>query len=87
MSLWRVRRAAVGHEAKDMARRPALSDPWMMASGRSMRPCLRVAASTERFLPLMDLAGKSVEAIPFQTLPGQIDDTHRLGLDVGGDDA
>lgn len=35
----------------------------------------------------MDLAGKYAEAIPFHTLLKQINETHRRGIDVGGDDA
>jgi hypothetical protein len=35
----------------------------------------------------MDLAGKYAEEIPVYTLLKQINETHRRGLDVGGDDA
>ncbi|WP_296806396.1 hypothetical protein [Thiocapsa sp.] len=38
-------------------------------------------------LPFTDLAGKYAEEIPFHTLLKQINETHRRGLDVGGDDA
>ncbi|SDW01051.1 hypothetical protein [Thiocapsa roseopersicina] len=38
-------------------------------------------------LPFMDPAGKYAEEIPFHTLLKQINETHRRGLDVGGDDA
>ena len=38
-------------------------------------------------LPFMDPAGKYAEEIPCHTLLVQINETHRRGLDVGGDDA
>jgi len=38
-------------------------------------------------LPFMDLAGKYAEEIPFHSLSKQINETHRHGLDVDGDDA
>ncbi|HSO83957.1 hypothetical protein [Thiocapsa sp.] len=34
-------------------------------------------------LPFMDPAGKYAEEIPCHTLLGQINETHRRGLDVG----
>ena len=40
-----------------------------------------------RDLLFMDPAGKYAEEIPFHTLLKQINETHRRGLDLGGDDA
>jgi hypothetical protein len=38
-------------------------------------------------MPFMDLAARYADAIPFHTLLKQINETHRRGLEVEGDDA
>jgi hypothetical protein len=75
-------------EMEDLARFPAFLDPLqegIQALYDAMKDG-RYAFGRED-LPFMDLAGKYAEEIPFHTLLKQINETHRRGLDVGGDDA
>jgi hypothetical protein len=73
---------------EDLARCPAFLDP--LQEGFEA-PYVAVKDGSYAFrcedLPFMDLAGKYPEEIPFHTLLKQINETHRRGLDVGGDDA
>ncbi|EXJ13688.1 hypothetical protein [Imhoffiella purpurea] len=55
-----------------------------MTPGRS-RGTRRICVRED--LPFMDLAGKYAEEIPFHSPLEPIDETHRRGIGVGGDDA
>jgi hypothetical protein len=72
----------------DMARFQAFLDP-LQEGTRALYDAVKDGhyAFVREGLPFMDPAGKSAEEIPFHTLLKQIVETHRRGLDVGGDDA
>jgi hypothetical protein len=75
-------------EMEDLARFPAFLDPpqeGIQALYDAMKDGSYAFGRED--LPFMDLAGKYAEEIPFHTLLKQINETHRRGLDVGGDDA
>jgi hypothetical protein len=75
-------------EIEDMARFPAFLDP-LQEGIQALYDAMKEGhyAFGREDLPFMDLAGKYAEEIPFHTLLKQINETHRRGLDVGGDDA
>ena len=81
-------RDCLEYEIEDMSTFPVFLDPLeegIKAVYESMK------AGTYSFgredLPFMDLVARYSEEIPFHTLLSQINETHRHGLDVGGDDA
>lgn len=81
-------RDCLEYEMEDMARFPAFLDPLqegIEALYESMKGG-RYAFGRED-LPFMDLAGKYAEEIPFHTLLKQINETHRRGLEIDGDEA
>jgi hypothetical protein len=75
-------------EMEDLARFPAFLDP-LQEGIQALYDAMKDGsyAFGREDLPFMDLAGKYAEEIPFHTLLKQINETHRRGLDVGGDDA
>lgn len=75
-------------EMEDLASFPAFLDPLQEGVQRLYDAMKDGSYAFGREdLPFMDLAGKYAEEIPFHTLLKQINETHRRGLDVGGDDA
>ncbi|MBK1717806.1 general secretion pathway protein GspF [Thiocystis violacea] len=75
-------------ELEDLTRFPAFLDPLeegIKAVHAAMKDGSYVFGRED--LPFMDLAGKYAEEIPFHTLLNRINETHRRGLDLGGDDA
>jgi hypothetical protein len=81
-------RECMEFELEDMARFPAFLDP-LEEGIKAIHAAMRdgTYAFGREDLPFMDLAGKYAEEIPFHTLLKQINETHRRGLEVGGDDA
>jgi hypothetical protein len=81
-------RDCLEYEIEDMARFPAFLDPLQEGIEAIYED---MKEGRYRFgredLPFMELAAKYAEEIPFHTLLKQINETHRRGLDVGGDDA
>ena len=81
-------RDCLEYEVEDMSKFPAFLDPLeegIKAAYASMK------AGTYRFgredLPFMDLAARYADEIPFHTLLKQINETHRRGLELEGEDA
>jgi hypothetical protein len=82
------RRDCFDLELEELRRFPAFSDPvqeGLQALSEAMKD--GSCAFGREDLPFMELAGKYPEENPFHTLLEQINETHRRGLDVGGDDA
>ncbi len=81
-------RDCLEYESEDMTRFPAFLDP-LQEGIQALYAAMTDGgyAFGREDLPFMDLAGKYAEEIPFHTLLKQINETHRRGLDVGGDDA
>ena len=74
-------------EIEDMTRFPAFLDPLdegIKAIYKSMVDGSYTFGRED--LPFMDLAAKHADEIPFHTLLKQINETHRRGLDLGGED-
>jgi len=74
-------------EIEDMTRFPAFLDPLdegIKAVYQSMVDGSYTFGRED--LPFMDLAAKHADEIPFHTLLKQINETHRRGLDLGGED-
>ncbi len=74
-------------EIEDMTRFPAFLDPLdegIKAIYQSMVDGSYTFGRED--LPFMDLAAKHADEIPFHTLLKQINETHRRGLDLGGED-
>lgn len=81
-------RDCLEYDAEDMAKLPAFLDPLedgINAVLMSMQD--GTYAFGREDLPFMDLAGRYADEIPFHTLLKQINETHRRGLEVEGDDA
>lgn len=81
-------RDCLEYEIEDMSRFPVFLDPLeegVKAVYESMKAGTYSFARED--LPFMDLAARYAEAIPFHTLLKQINQTHRRGLDVEGEDA
>jgi hypothetical protein len=76
------------YEIEAMARFPAFPDP-LQEGIQALYDAMKEGtyAFRREDLPYMNLAAKYAEEIPFRTLLKQINETHRRGLDVGGDDA
>ncbi|AFL72681.1 hypothetical protein [Thiocystis violascens] len=81
-------RDCLEYESEDLATFPAFLDP-LEAGIKAIYTAMKDGsyAFGREDLPFMDLAGKYAEEIPFHTLLKQINETHRRGIDVGGDDA
>ncbi|WP_346014587.1 hypothetical protein [Thiocystis violacea] len=81
-------RDCLEYASEDMASAPAFLDP-LEAGVKAVHAAMRDGSDAfgREDLPFMDLAGKYAEEIPFHTLLKQINETHRRGLDVSGDDA
>lgn len=81
-------RDCLEYESEDLAQFPAFLDP-LETGIKAIYAAMKdgTYAFGRESLPFMELAGKYAEKIPFHTLLKQIDETHRCGLDVGGDDA
>jgi hypothetical protein len=81
-------RDCLEYDAEDMAKLPAFLDPLedgINAVLKSMQD--GTYAFGREDLPFIDLAGRYAEEIPFHILLKQINETHRRGLEVEGDDA
>ncbi|MCG6896110.1 MAG: general secretion pathway protein GspF [Thiocapsa sp.] len=81
-------RDCLEYEIEDMARFPAFLDPRQEGI-RALDAAMPEGAYTfgREDLLFMDLAEKYAEEIPFHTLLKRINETHRRGLDSGGDEA
>lgn len=81
-------RDCLEYESEDMAAFPAFLDP-LEAGIKAIYAAMQDGsyAFGREDLPFMDMADRDAEAIPFHTLLKQINETHRHGLDLGGDDA
>lgn len=80
-------RNCLEYEIEDMSKFPAFLDPLeagIRAISESMKSGTYVFGRED--LPFIDLAAKYSEEIPFHTLLKQINETHRRGLDVEGED-
>ena len=81
-------RDCLEYEAEELARIPAFLDP--LEDGiRAVLQAMQdgTYAFGREDLPFMDLAARYADEIPFHTLLKQINETHRRGLEVEGDDA
>ena len=79
-------RECLEFELEDLNRFPAFLDPLedgINAVYKSMQDGTYSFGRED--LPFMDLATKYAGEIPFHTLLKQINETHRRGLDVGGE--
>jgi hypothetical protein len=81
-------RDCLEYEREDMAKIPAFLDP--LEEGikdvyESMKDGIYSFGRDD--LPFMDLAARYADEIPFHTLLKQINETHRRGLDLEGQDA
>lgn len=81
-------RNCLEYEIEDMAKFPAFLDP-LEEGVKAVYEAMKAGAYAfgREDLPFMDLAGRYADEIPFHTLLKQINETHRRGLDVEGDDA
>lgn len=81
-------RNCLEYELEDLTKFPAFLDP-LEEGIKAVHEAMK--AGTYSFgrddLPFMDLAARYAEEIPFHTLLKQINETHRRGLDVEGQDA
>lgn len=74
-------------ESEDMNRFPAFLDPLDEGIKAIHQSMVDGSYSFGREdLPFMDLAAKHANEIPFHTLLKQINETHRHGLDLDGED-
>lgn len=81
-------RDCLEYELEDLSRFPAFLDPLeegIKAILQAMQDGTYCFGRED--LPFMDLAGKYAGEIPFHALLKQINETHRRGLDVGGESA
>lgn len=81
-------RDCLEYEVEDMAKFPAFLDPLedgIRAVYDSMKDGTYSFGRED--LPFMDLATRYADEIPFHTLLKQINETHRRGLDLEGEDA
>jgi hypothetical protein len=81
-------RDCLEYDAEDMAKIPAFLAPLedgIDALLKSMQDGTYAFGREDR--PFIDLAGRYADEIPFHTLLKQINETHRRGLEVEGDDA
>jgi hypothetical protein len=81
-------RDCLAYETEDMAKVPAFLDPLeggIKAVLQSMQDGTYGFGRAD--LPFIGLAGRFADEIPFHTLLKQINETHRRGLEVEGDDA
>ena len=80
-------RDSLEFEAEDMARFPAFLDP-LDEGGKAIHGSMIEGSYTfgREDLPFIDLAVKHADEIPFHTLLKQINETHRRGLDLDGED-
>jgi hypothetical protein len=81
-------RDCLEYESEDMVKVPAFLDP-LEAGIKSVLGAMQdgTYAFGREDLPFMDLAERYADAIPFHSLLKQINETHRRGLQVEGDDA
>lgn len=81
-------RDCLEYESEDVARLPAFLDP-LEAVIRGLLQSMQegVYSFGREDLPFMDLATRYADAIPFHLLLKQINETHRHGLEVEGEDA
>jgi hypothetical protein len=81
-------RDCLEYEIEEMATFPAFLDP-LEAGIKAIDAAMKDGsyAFGREDLSFMDLAARYAEEIPFHTLLKQINETHRRGIDVGGDDA
>jgi hypothetical protein len=81
-------RDCLEYEVEDVAKLPAFLDP-LEEGIRAVHESMK--AGTYSFgredLSFMDLAARYADEIPFHILLKQINETHRRGLDLEGDDA
>lgn len=80
-------RACLEYELEDLNRFPAFLDPLqegIKAVYQSMQEGTYSFGRED--LPFMDLAANYSDEIPFHTLLKQINETHRRGLEVNGEE-
>lgn len=79
-------RDCLEYEIEDLATFPAFLDP-LEASIKALYAAMNTGNYSfgREDLPFIDLAHQYADAIPFHTLLKQINETHRRGLDVGGE--
>jgi hypothetical protein len=80
-------RECLEYELEDLDRFPSFLDPLeegIKGIYRSMQEGTYVFERED--LPFMELTERYSQDIPFHTLLKQINETHRRGLEVGGDD-
>jgi hypothetical protein len=75
-------------EIEDMSKFPVFLDP-LEEGIKSVYESMKAGTCSfaREDLPSMDLAARCSEEVPFHTLLKQINETHRHGLDVEGEDA
>jgi hypothetical protein len=80
-------RSCLEFELEDLNRFPAFLDPLEEGIKGLFKSMQEGSYSFGREdLPFMDLADKYADEIPFLTLLKQINETHRRGLEVAGED-
>ncbi len=77
-------RHGLEYEVEDLSKSPAFLDP--LESGITpLHDSMNAGAFGREDLPFMDIAAKFSGGIPFHGLLKQINETHRWGLDVEGE--
>lgn len=81
-------RDCLEYEEEDMSKIPAFLDP-LEEGIKAVYEAMQSGSYHfgREDLPFMDLASRYAGEIPFHTLLKQINETHRRGLDVEGEDA